>query len=79
MKGLAAIAVLKSKSFILHQEIPSILYADLRNFNFLVKLKEEEVELERKMGNVEERLAHAVYEHFLYRNMLIDSPTDDNI
>ena len=55
MKGLAAIAVLKSKLFILHQVIPPTMYADLRNFNFLVKLKEEEVELERKMENVEER------------------------
>ena len=32
--------------------------------------------LERNMENVEERSAHAIYEHFLYRNMLIDSQTD---
>ena len=79
MKGLAAIAALKSKIFIPPQELPLTLYEDLRNLNFLVKLKKEEVEIERKMKNVEERLTHANYEHFLFRNMLIDSPTDDEV
>lgn len=79
MKGLAAIAALKSKIFIPPQELPLTLYEDLRNLNFLVKLKKEEVEIERKMKNVEERLTHANYEHSLFRNMLIDSPTDDEV
>ena len=79
MKGLAAIAALKSKIFIPPQELPLTLYEDLRNLNFLVKLKKEEVEIERKMKNVEERLTNANYEHFLFRNMLIDSPTDDEV
>ena len=79
MKGLAAIAALKSKIFIPPQEIPLTLYEDLRNLNFLVKLKKEQVEIERKMKNVEERLTNANYEHFLFRNMLIDSPTDDEV
>ena len=77
MKGLAAIAALKSKIFIPPRELPLTLYEDLRNLNFLVKLKKEEVEIERKMKNVEERLTHANYEHSLFRNMLIDSPTDE--
>ena len=79
MKGLAAIAALKSKIFIPPQELPLTLYEDLRNLNFLVKLKKEEVEIERKMKNVEERLTSANYEHSLFRNMLIDSPTDDEV
>ena len=81
LKGLTAIAVLKSKIFISPQEIPSTLYEDLQNLNFLVKLKKEEVELEkkRKMDNVEEILAHAIYERLLFSNMMIDSPTDDEV
>ena len=31
------------------------------------------------MENVEEILAHAIYEHLLFSNMLIDSPTDDEV
>ena len=76
LKGLAAIAVLKSKIFISPQEIPSTLYEDLQNLKFLVKLKKEEVELEKEMENVEEILAHAIYEHLLFSNMSIDSPTE---
>ena len=57
LKGLAAIAVLKSKIFISPQEIPPTLYEDLQNLNFLVKLKKEELELEREMENVKEILA----------------------
>ena len=45
MKGLAAIAVLKSNIFIPPQEIPLTLYEDLPNLIFLVKLKKEKVEL----------------------------------
>ena len=79
LKGLAATAVLKSKIFISPQEIPPTLYEDLQNLKSLVKLKKEEVELEREMENVEEILAHAMYEHLLFSNMLIDSPTDDEV
>ena len=80
-KGLAAIALLKSKIFILAQEIPPTLYEDLQSLNCLEKLKKEEVELEkkRKMDNVEEILAHAIYERLLFSNMMIDSPTDDEV
>ena len=79
LKGLAAIAVLNSKIFISPQEIPSTLYEDLQNLNFLVKLKKVEVELEREMESVEELLSHAIYKHLLFSNMLIDSPTDDEV
>ena len=58
LKGLAAIAVLKSKIFISPQEIPPIFFEDLQNLKFLVKLKKEEVELEKEMENVEEILAN---------------------
>lgn len=79
LKGLAAIAVLKSKIFISPQEIPLDLYEDLQNLNFLVKLQKVEVELKRELESVKETLAHATYEHLLFSNMLIDSPTDDEV
>ena len=31
------------------------------------------------MESVEELLSHAIYEHLLFSNMLIDSPTDDEV
>ena len=77
LKGLAAICVLKYGKIIPPHEIPPSLKEDLRNLNFFVKLKKEEAELEKKMGNVQDRIANALYEHLLYRNLWIDSPSDD--
>ena len=60
-------------------EIPITLQEDLHNLNLMVRLKKEEAILEEGMKYVEERLAHATYELLLFRNMLIDSPTDDEV
>ena len=77
LKGLACTAVLRSKMLIPPHEIPITLQEDLHNLNLMVRLKKEEAILEEGMKYVEERLAHATYELLLFRNMLIDSPTDE--
>ena len=79
LKGLACTAVLNLNILIPPQEIPVTLQEDLRHLYLIAKLKKEEFELEEKMSNVETRLEHATFQKLVYENLIIDSPSDDEV
>ena len=79
LKGLACTAVLNLNILIPPKEIPVTLQEDLRHVYLIAKLKKEEFELEKKMSNVETRLEHATFQKLLYENLIIDSPSDEEV